>query len=171
MKVELKNLKLHQGHDGQGLNADIFINGIKCMHVYDGAYGGEFEYTDYSRLPNAKNVEKIKQLNAELEAYVKTLPPIEFQGTKLDMNMDMFIDELAKKKLEEQEEKKKLRLMQKAILVGVPNADRYSYYSYKVPLSRIPTATLQKHVDSYKSRLKEGEVILNTNLAELNVNV
>ena len=171
MKVEIKNLKFHQGHDGHGFNADIFINGVKCMHVYDGAYGGEFEYTDYSRLPNAKNPERIKELNAELEAYVKTLPAVEFQGTKLDMNMDMYIEELIQAKEKEKEEKKKLKLMQKAILVGVPNANQYSYYAYKVALASIPTNVLQKHVDSYKAKLKQGEVILNTNLAQLNITI
>ena len=61
-------------------------------------------------------------------------------------------------------------LMQKAILFGVPNADRYSYIDFKQPLTKVPTMLLQSNVNKIIAKhCTNGEVILNTNLKALGI--
>lgn len=72
-----------------------------------------------------------------------------------------------------EETKKFEKKMQTCILVGSPNEDRssYSYYNFKQPLSAIPTGQLQASIVRIKAKLTDGDVILNTNLKELGVQV
>ena len=72
--VQLKKLSFFEGHDGYGMNADIWIDGVKCMHVYDGAFGGCYEYTENRDGSNPDKDEKVKQYIADLNAYIDTLP-------------------------------------------------------------------------------------------------
>ena len=173
-KVELKNLKYHVGHDGmQGMNADIFIDGIKCMHVHDDAYGGCFEYHDYAyKNPKA---DQIKSLIKKLDDHIKTLPIKKhtFNGKTIDIKPDLdgFVIDLEQEIAKEKTQKKMMRQMAKAILVGVPDADRYSYYNFKVPLAQIPKGQLEAAVLRIKMKLNKGEQILNTNLTALGVTI
>ena len=57
-ECSIKKLKFHKGHDGQGFNCDLYYKGKLVSSVYDGAYGGEFEYTTF-------DVELMKQLERE----------------------------------------------------------------------------------------------------------
>src|SRR3990172_8372470 len=70
--VTLKNISTFQGHDGIGLNADIYIRGRKVAHVFDGAYGGCFEYTILGN--NDQERDENKNLFKELEDFISTLP-------------------------------------------------------------------------------------------------
>jgi len=165
-KIQLKNVQTFEGHDGIGLNADVWIDGVKCMHVHDGAYGGQMEYHNFCyKNPKA---DEIKLLIKKFEDYIKTLPPTQFiSGGKthsMKMDMDLFITELQEKM--EMEKK-----MKRGVLVGVPNASQYSIYKFKMPLSKIPQGQLQASVFRIKNKLEKGEVILNTNLEALGVTV
>ena len=48
MKTELKNLKFFRGMEGQGFNADLWINGVKCIFIIDEGNGGCFNYQPYT---------------------------------------------------------------------------------------------------------------------------
>jgi len=165
LNVVLKNVRTFEGHDGLGLNADVWIDGIKCMHLYDGAYGGEYEYTNFTYdNPKAKEV---KANIAKLEDYIKSLPAEEwdFHGKKMSIepNMDTFLNNI----FEAMQLEKK---MKNAILVGIPNGTSYQRISWKgKALSAVPLGALQMTVNSLKKKLKTGEVILNTNLEALGV--
>ena len=163
--VQLKNVKTFEGHEGLGINADVWINGLKCMHLYDSAMGGEYEYTYFTY--NNPKAGQVRENIALLEAYIKTLPPevtiMNDREFTLDVDMDMFLNEIYEKM---QMEKK----MKKSILVGVPNATVYEVYGWKnTPLANIPVPSLQKAVDDLKSQCTGGKVILNTNLETLGV--
>jgi hypothetical protein len=173
-EVKLKNLKYFQGHDGmQGMNADIYIDGVKCMHVHDGAYGGCFEYYDYAH--NNPKGDEIKSLIKKLDDHIKTLPARtrEFGGKKMTIKVDLdwFVTELEEAMAKEKAQKKMMRQMADKILVGVPDADRYSYYSFKIPLAQIPKGQLQAAVFRIKGKLNKGEQILNTNLTALGITI
>jgi hypothetical protein len=176
--VVLKNLKTFMGMEGQGFNVDVWINGIKCMLAIDSAQGGCFDYQSNTyKNPKAEQVKTNVQL---LNAYIDSLPeyPMEINGelykrdgkvVMMKPDMDNFIDDLIIELMKAKEEKKTLNLMKRAILVGMPNSKEYSYYNYKKALSTVPSPILQGHIDGYRAKLKNGEVILNTNLAELGV--
>ena len=175
--VQLKNVKMFKGHDGTGLNADIWINGINCMHVYDGAYGGEFEYTEniYEN-PKAEQV----RININLlDDYIKTLLPktntVTGKPYSFKMNRDLFIDYLLEEqetaKINAKQDKKLNKLFQTALVIGVPNGKGYRYKNFKRPLSGFPKVYLELQVEQIKKAMYEGEEILNTNLEALGVTI
>ena len=175
----------------QGLNADIFIDGKKVAHVYDDAMGGEFDYDVYGSIGKDDKGEyqdsneriENKKLFAELEAYIKTLPPKESTIKNDDgsmwmcpVDMDIFIDDI----INEIESKKGVakfkKKMEKDMVKGIcwGTSDTYRQRGYKIPLAEIVKKDggkmiVQKLVRQVKADLKEGEVILNTNLAELGI--
>jgi hypothetical protein len=57
------------------------------------------------------------------------------------------------------------------ICVGVPNASYYAVYDLKKPLGSFRTIDLQGAVDRIKTKLNDGEVILNTNLEKLGIKI
>ena len=169
-EVKLKNVKTFEGHDTMlGLNADVWIDGVKCMHLYDSAYGGCYDYTSFAH--GSKNPEKIRTLIKNLEDYIKTRPETKhtFGGKTISIkpDMDIFLNDI----YEEMEMEKK---MKKAILIGVPNDTQYQMFSWKgkPALSKFPKDMLQKAVDKMKrEQCTDGKVILNTNLTALGITI
>lgn len=174
-KVVLKCVKFHQGHEWQGVNADIWIDGVKCLHALDDGNGGCLNITNY--VYGSKDPEKIKSLIKNLNEYVDSLPlkPCEFNGNciKDDKGKDKlfktsledYINELLIEYEQQKELKKQKKLMQTAILFGVPNGNSYSYINFKRPLSEISQPILQNEFNKVvKKHCKDGVVILNTNL-------
>ena len=175
MKIQIKNIKFFEGHDGMtGLNADIYIKGIKCLHVYDDAWGGMFTYTSYAN--GSKNPEKVKSLIKDFEEYLKTLPKQEIniggKKTMIPVDMDMFVNDLVNKQEEEKAKRKMERYMKQSIVFGKPNASSYQVLKFKRALADIPQAILQQQVNKVKHEYcTKGVVILNTNLKELNIKI
>lgn len=171
VEVQLKNIKTFQGHDGTGLNADIFINGLKCLHVYDGANGGDFEYQSYEY--HNKKEQQIKANIKYLNEHIESLPDKVFSETlKVKIDLDIFVDELFQK-LEEEKILRKLRKKEvDHVIYGLPDSGRYSLQKFIIPLSQIPTANLIAELNRIKVQyFKKGYVFFNTNLKELGVDV
>lgn len=181
-KVVLKKVQYHQGHEGDGVNCDVWVDGVNCLHALDDGNGGCLNITDNSY--GSKNPDRVKNLVKELNDYVNSLPAktCEFNGNCI--KDDQGKDKLFKNSLEDyindmlmfhqkaKEDKKMLKLMQTSILFGVPNAASYSYISYKKPLSSIPTAFLQGKLNNIiKMHCTGNAVILNTNLKELGLTI
>jgi len=164
--VVLKNVQTFRGHDGQGLNADIWINGIKCMSFHDDAYGGGGEYHNYTY--NNPKAEQVKANIKLLEDYLKTLPEKDYGDFKCKYDMDMFVDELFNEIEKAKHQKKLVKLMQTSFLFGKPNANGYSYIQYKQPLASLPKPYLESELAKYMQKYcKDGVVLLNTNIKEL----
>ena len=170
-KVVLKNVKFFEGHDTmQGMSADIWINGTKCMHVYDSAHGGCYEYTNHNY------DDKTKSLIKHLEDYIATLPEreYEFGGRKhsIKIDMDGFLEDIIQEIEQKKVDKKRLKLQKQAILFGFDVKSNYSYLKFKRPLSEIPQLLMQQELNKIvKKHCTNGEIILNTNLKELGVTI
>lgn len=168
------------GHEGAGVNADVFINGVKCYHVLDDGNGGCLDFTLLAY--GSKNPERIKALAKELNEYIATIPAKTmdfghgeikdddgnvrlFPVTLEDYVNDLLYDyerQLSKKKMEKH--------MVNAILYGVPNGASYMMIKFVKPLSEIPIPYLQNKVNCIKrDECKDGVVILNTNLEALSI--
>jgi len=186
-RVTLKNVKFHKGHDGMdGLNADIYIDKVKVAHVYDDARGGCFEYDVLGSI-DSKQREINKKLFKELEDYIDSLPEeqMEYDGKKYERDgnpvmmkpdMDSIINDLVEEFEKEKSKKRLKKDMEKKIVFGKPNGNSYKLIGYKSPLKAIAMMkggkeAIQKLVNRVKGELKEGEEILNDNLAELGIEV
>jgi hypothetical protein len=178
--VVLKNVKFHEGQEGYGLNADVWIDKLKCIHIHNDGNGGCLNINILSY--DSKNLKKIKSNVKYLNEYINSLPdkPLDFgHGIVKDkkgnvrmfkIDLEYYLNELTYEYERQKERKKQEKLMQKGILIGVPNGNSYSYFNYKRPLSEVPEIDLQQTVINIDGNHCKGDVvILNTNLKELGI--
>ena len=166
-KVVLKNIKTFEGMEGYGLNADIWINGVKCLRVIDEGNGGEFLYRPVYGEKNKTIIETNVNL---LENYIKTLSPFKspIDGMEFPMDMDLFVDQILGEQEKQRWDKKFKKMQETAFLVGKPNSDRYIKHQFKRPLKTIPLELLKiKYQFILRNDCRDGMVFLNTNLKEL----
>ena len=165
MKIELKSIKFSEAmsEETNAFTANLYINGKKVGYCKNQGHGG---CTDY----NADSPEQ-RPVIAEAEAYCKALPKTKWKNMEFDQSLESVIDQLLENWLKARETKKFERKMTKAIMVGIPDSSSYGIYRFKVALSKIPTAQLQASVGRIHAKLHKGEVILNTNLTALGINV
>lgn len=152
--------------------AEIYVDGVNVGHAKNDGHGGS---TDYYAYPEKR------QLLAEAEKLCLALPPKVYPAShgmnefSVPMNLEVFIDSIVDDELKNKDikkfEKKKTKLMETAIVLGVPNGDSYSSMNFKRPLNTVPLAYLQTQVDNCKRQLKAGEQILNTNLTKLGITI
>jgi len=166
-KFQLKNVKYHQGMEGQGVNADIFINGKKCLHVRDDGNGGCFDYRSERNIDTGIN--DTIQFNIKLmDDYIDSVAPKEYKFSDnvryLKYDRDMLFDDLLNEHEESKTEKKINKLCNTAIVFG--NKHAYGYLDFKKPLNIVPKNLLTKHVEEIKEKYcTSGEMkILNKNL-------
>lgn len=177
-KVEVKSVRFHEGHEGQGVNADVYINGVKTYHVLDDGNGGCLMINLLAY--GSKNPELVKAMATELHDYIESLPekPLDFghgvikddQGNvrMYKISLEDYINELLYAYERKKEQKKIEKLMQTALLFGIPNGGSYRYYQFKKPLSEIPVQHLQTRLNVLvMENCKKGIQVLNTNLKEL----
>ena len=172
-KIELKNIKTFRGMEGFGLNADIFINGVKCIFVMDAGDGGEIRYEENIY---GKDSEKVALNIKLLDDYIASLPAkTSTFGDKtltIPYDRDILVDELFNEIEKQKGNKKMQKLFNTGIVFGIPDANSYKYMDFKHPLSKIAKGTIQVYVDKIKlQHCKNGVAILNTNLKELGITV
>jgi len=170
-KVELKNIKFHEGMEGQGFNADLWINGVNCMHVRDSGDGGELDSRDnIYKNPKADIVrENIKQLNVHIASLPDYVYPARDGQRELRIKIDLaiFVEELLNKMAKEKEAKKIAKLQLDNILWGQPNGSSYMKMKLVAPIKDTPADMLSKTVAHIRAiYFKTGDVFLNTNFAE-----
>lgn len=90
MDLSVKNVKTFRGHDGEGFNATLYMNGKRVAYVVDLADGGECQYRCMDR-----------KVRDEIEAWVKTLPPrkSEVVDGKFPMDLDCVVADLVDRAL------------------------------------------------------------------------
>ena len=97
MKVEVKNYKPFHGHDGQGFDCTVYINGKRTAIVSDDGWGGPLNW-----LPVGDYKSEAFQTNGsrfhDFTELCKQLPPEEvvFDGepTSIDMDWELWIEKL-----------------------------------------------------------------------------
>lgn len=158
--VELKKLRFFKSREwGEfgGMSADVWINGVKCMEVIDEGNGGCYNYTSEQTSLAKANIKL-------LEHYIKTIPEYNYSE-----GMDAYFSDLGVKQYEE---KKMLKLFEKAICYGVTNGKSYRTASWKdKTLVQIDKINLQCAYNEIKKNLKAGEIVFNTNLQKLGINI
>jgi len=167
MKVELKKIQFSEAlsEETNAFTADLYINGKKVGYCRNDGRGGPNDY--YADTTEGR------ELIRKAEAYFQGLPKKKSERFNFTYQptLESEIGDLLDQWLLAKEQKKMERKMKTCILVGVPNAPMYSYYNFKRPLSDVPKVHLQMNVERIKEKLKEGEVILNTNLEPLGITI
>ena len=165
MKIELKKISFNErmSEETNCFIADLYIDGVKAGECKNEGHGGPTDYYGIEK----RQTELIRQA----EAYCKSLPKIKYGDMEWDNSLEHVIDQLLEDHLKAKETAKMKRKMKTCVLVGKPNGLNYGYYNFKRSLSEIPKAHLQAQVMSIKAKLHEGEVILNTNLEALGIEV
>lgn len=170
--ITLKKVKMFKGHDGVGLDCDLYVNGKKVAHVFDDARGGEVEYDAYGDSHEERKANA--NILHELEEYAKTLPKVEseFFPEGLDQNLDGLINNILMDMEKEKTMKKIQKLFVTHIIIMGKNDESYRMLSYGKPairLAAMPKEKLQADINQIKAELKEGERIANTNLQALGI--
>ena len=173
--IKLKNLKTFKGHDGTGINADVYIYGKKCFSVFDAAYGGELEieYQDYDKVLGKERAgDYINQLLEFLGLPLDQLALREYKTGKEINSLEDYVNVLITDSLKEKEQKRFDKQCIDSICFGIPDSYSYSRITYRKPLADFPKDALQMIVNNIKkSDCKDGVVILNKNLSELGIKV
>lgn len=167
-KIKFTNIKTFEGSENIGFNADVYINGTKCLRMVDEGNGSELHLRKISN--NSSTIDKKIDL---LQEYIKTLPPKKDLNFELPMTMELFLDDKLIEVLEDKEQKKFNDLQKTAILFGKPNSGEYLKLQFKAPLKEIPNNTLQKHINTILENYckHQNYRILNTNLDGFNITV
>lgn len=172
MKIEIRNIKIasNLSEETIAFTADVFVNGEKTAYAKNDGQGGCTHYSAY---------ENKRTLLAEAEAYVKSLPSQkEMLGGEeiiIESNLEGFIDDVIYAKDNEREQKKFEKKIQKAcetdIVWGKPNSGSFKSIGFKGKhkLADIGNSTqgqiaIKNLIVRIKKEMKEGDVILNTNL-------
>jgi|JFJP01.1.fsa_nt_gi copper chaperone CopZ len=169
MKIELKRISFNErmSEETNCFSADLYIDGKKVGSCKNDGRGGCTNYGGNS----TADYDIIK----EAEAYCKTLPKVKssFDNFEFEQSLESVIDELLEEYLKAKEKSKVQKLMEKAILWGVPDSGRYTMIKYNIPLSHVANVRLKKlqeTVDAIKIKHCAGNVqILNTNLEALGI--
>jgi len=167
--ITLKNVKTFIGREGYGLNATIYVDGIKTAFIMDDASGGEPDYDVF-------NEEKFDEVKAYCEAQPET--PMVIGGEPIfrddkPLMVKLTLDELVDNAfniIQRENFKKKLeRKMLNHIMWGIPGGKTYKEVKMKANLDQYPTVNLQARIDHFKKEFKLGEQFLNTNLVALKI--
>lgn len=161
MKFELKSISFSErlSEETNAFTADLFVNGKKLCYVKNSGQGG---CTDY-HVHDFKNHDYLK----EVETYCRLLPPVIYHGTNLGNNLEMVIDDLFEKWLEQKETKKMEKKFLNSLCYGTPN--RYTQLSWgkhtieEMLKDTVGRVMLQKKITEIK---QDGKTILNTNIPE-----
>lgn len=170
MKIELMKIEFSErmSEETNCFVADLYIGGKNVGYVKNDGHGGQTDYRGNSIQDN--------EVIAQAEAYCKTLPKVKYNTSEWENSLEHVIDQLFEDwivaKINAKAMKQKQKLMQTAIVIGKPDTIDYIYFKQKRKLADFPVNVLQPFIDKIKAEhCTNGEVILNTNLQELGLNV
>jgi len=173
MKIELKNIHFSQqlSQETNAFSANLYINNIKAGAASNHGYGGATDYLPFD--------DEGRKLIQEAEAHCKTLPPDKFtidgKEYAIDMNLENYIDQLLNDHLRQKDlqqiRSKANRASEKAIVVGIPDQS-FKTLGLKFPVDMLlihpkgPDILKDILIKRVAPNLKDGEIIMNTNIPE-----
>lgn len=169
MKIELKNVKFYErmSEETNAFVADIFVDGKKVGYAKNDGHGG------------CTDIRQIGGVNGELFVkcveYCKNLPDHtwEWDGVKHSMknNIEIVVDDLFEKWLDEKEQKKLMKLCEKNIVYenGFGIYEMYGWKNVTINQMLQNPVGLQRVKKVVEDLKKEGKKIINTNLQLLEV--
>jgi len=156
MKIELKNIshspRLSQ--ETEAFAADLWINGKKVAYCENDGHGGCTNYNTYNP--------SLRPLLKEAEEYCKWLPPEDFNGHELSMDLEFMIDKMLYEWIEAKDFKK-------AIIYRTANGVKMECKWKGYTIAKL--LQMGSGVTAIKRKVSElqaaGCTILNTNLGSI----
>ena len=180
MNIQIKNIKVYEALSEETACAttDVFVDGKKIAYSKNVGHGGSTDYRVYKT--------EDRPILEAAEEFAKTLPSTIHKGAFGDLEIKSTLESIIEQAVYDFEQAKftkakernarKFQLamakdMETAILIGKPNGNSYRIFPFKSKnkLRFVSITSLQTLIDHAKSHIKDGEVILNTNLADLQV--
>ena len=162
MKIEVKNVKKMDGHEGLIFSADVFIEGKNVGRVLNDGNGGETDLEFY----HMKDSPLRKLCDAAFE-WAASLPPKKVGKFEWKMDLNTYIEDLV---FAEIERKKNATKWKKGFAFGVVGADNYQFLPLPNGLTfekilkqqHLPVKhSLQNKINALKLHMKKDEVFLN----------
>lgn len=177
--ITVKKVQTFRGHDGIGVNADVYIDKIFVGYAHDDANGGELDF-QFVFGENPAIRERAKKKFDELTKYAASLDEIDLDPERkwsknpmmVKVSADDLINDVINKHIEEKENAKKEKEKMRAIMYGVPNSECYKiiHWTGKTMMQVCSTTQgkmiAQATIKDLKKKLKNGEVILNASYLE-----
>lgn len=183
MKIEVKNIKHSRSlsEETNAFSADLYVEGIKIATCTNRGNGGSTDiFLNYTK---EKDKEKYRELLKKAEAFAKTLPGVKSEFKKnglLPMDLEFFVDLAVEKDLAQAHIKRFVKKLEKDCLNNIVMINKkqldefleggtiqpgYKMVGWKGrPINTIPADVIKQQLPAVKARLKEGEIIYNTNL-------
>lgn len=172
-RVQIKNVKLGIGHDLMGMYCDIFLDKKKIGYFNDDGWGGEPDI-NISQENQQIILELLQKYNWRTRMFTELGWDFYEDESKISDHsiIDSLIEHLTDEKQKEKVLKKIEKQSQNSILIGT--WDNYSITSFKGKLSLeqlikvYGVQKMQEYIDNqFKTKIKDGEEILNTNFESL----
>lgn len=175
MKIELKNIhhSVQLSEETEAFTANLYIKGNHAGFAKNNGHGGATDYYHEN--------EKGRELIREAEAYCKTLPDKQYPKDKymeafsIPMNLENYIDDLVNDHIEKKEQtsfaKKMNKAMERGIVFGIAGQS-FTTLAFTSPFAKVlshPKANeiiANAIVNKVIPDLKDGNIILNTNIPE-----
>ncbi len=169
MLIELRHLTIHtrMSEETTAFSASLYVNGKKIGTAENTGKGG-------ATIIQADSHHFWKVIG-EAEAYCKSLPPIIYEGEALQVDLELYLNNIvfdfALQKENKRFERKKSSDQFTGIIYGTDTSYKRVTFSDGAG-NKIPIDTIVKNNPSYLSeqvkavnkKLKDGERILNTNI-------
>lgn len=163
MNIQLKNIKIFNGmsQETTSFTATLYVNNVKIAYVSNGGTGGSTNVI-------AINYELRNEVEAA-NAYCKKLPPVKTPYGSMNMNLELFIDNLIEEEMCRKEDAKTKKLYLNSVVYGNPKTKIYAR-GFKnrtiVELKQTEQGriALNNLINDIKSKLNSDQVILNDNL-------
>lgn len=172
MNIELKNIHYSPtlSDDSNAFTANLYINGKKVCMVRDNGNGGGLDYgiVDPTLRPPLNEAE---QWCKQLPPVISPLSPDDDKPSYLEMDLELYIDDLLMKYFQRLEERKFERKMADTFLYGT-SAEHYGTIKFRYSFQHMMglpdgrekiTAMLRKHI---LPKIAKGYRLLNTNIPE-----
>ena len=168
-RISIKNVKDEIGHDLMGMYCDLYLDNKKIGYYNDDGWGGEPEIEISSEV-QSKIMELLNKHNWRNKMYTEGGWDFYDNEEKITEHcqLNSLIEYLHSEKLKEKSMKKIAKQSEKEILYG--RWDHYTRSSFKggMTLEQMVRSyglhKVQEYIDNQiRSKLKEGQEILNTN--------
>ncbi|ANF52997.1 hypothetical protein A0O34_21820 [Chryseobacterium glaciei] len=171
MKIELKSIQYSEklSEETNAFSANLYIDGIKAGTASNRGHGGPTTYR--------ADDQKGQKLIDDAEVYCRSLPSEKFseggRDHELKMDLELYIDNLLDKYLQEKEMQKFQGKLEKAmvtgIVAGVPDRS-FEVWQFTMPIEKIlqhprgPEMIKNSIIKDIIPVLTGGKIIMNTNI-------